>query len=231
MRSVDHQASPFTPAVDDDSRPFDGSPSWRIVRTLPDGATITIRPIAAEDREGLRQGFLASSEQTRYLRFLSSIGTLSEAALDYLTNVDQKNHIALVATMTSPDLKFERGVGVARAIRLSSEPDVAEAAITVVDDMQRRGVGSALGLELERAARASGIRVLRAEVLKDNEAMRTILASAGARQVKGEEESTGALSYDIELGPTGSSWIRDILRGAARTMAISVQKLLHPFVR
>ena len=36
------------------------------------------------------------------------------------------------------------GVGVARYVRLESQPDVAEAAVAVLDEWQHRGVGSAL---------------------------------------------------------------------------------------
>jgi len=59
-----------------------------------------------------------------------------------------------------------------RVIRLKSDPHVGEAAITVVDDMHQLGIGSALAVELARAARARGIRVIRAEVLEGNAAMR-----------------------------------------------------------
>jgi RimJ/RimL family protein N-acetyltransferase len=208
---------------------FDGSPTWKVVRMLRDGTPITIRPILPEDRDDLRRAFRETSANTRYLRFLGAVGELSEEMLTYLTEVDQKNHIALVATMTSPDLKTERGVAVARVIRLPGEDDVAEAAITVADDMQKRGVGSALALELERAARASGIRTIRAEVLEGNAAMRSILEGAGARRVDAREGS-GTLSYDIEIPPIheNPSRIVDVLRGAAKTMAMSILKLVPP---
>ena len=111
--------------------PFDGDSAWRITRKLRDGTTIAIRPIAPEDRDELRREFERSSPETRYLRFLGVVGDLSDATLTYLTCVDQQNHIALVATVTSPDLKTERGVGVARVIRNASSPTVGEAAITV----------------------------------------------------------------------------------------------------
>jgi acetyltransferase len=182
-----------------------------------------------EDREELRRGFHQVSPQTRYLRFLGAMGDLSEAMLTYLTEVDQKNHIALVATMTSPDLKTERGIGVARVIRLAGTDDVAEAAITVVDDMQHRGVGSRLAYELECAARLAGIRTIRAEVLADNAPMRGILEGAGVRprEGSGAEET---VSYDIALGPGSAKTSRamEILRGVAQTMAASIRLLTPP---
>lgn len=209
--------------------PFDGDPTWRAVRRLGGGSgaptEITIRGIVPEDREELRRAFHETSARTRYFRFLSLVGELSDAALTHLTCVDQKDHVALVATVASPDLKTERGVGVARFIRLEESPDVAEAAITVVDSMQRRGIGKALSYELERAARVRGIRVLRAEVLADNAAMRAILEHAGARQVDDGIDG-GTLRYDVALPEEPvSPQLIDILRGAAQTMAMTIGRL------
>ena len=222
-------APPPDRAAAEEEEAFDGRPTWKCVRTLRDGSAITIRPISLDDRDELRRAFRETSASTRYLRFLGVVGELSEAMLTYLTDVDQKNHIALVATMTSPDLKTERGVGVARVIRLPHEDHVAEAAITVTDDMQKRGVGSALALELERAARARGIRTIRAEVLEGNRAMRAILEGAGAQRI-GAREGSGTLSYDIAIEPVQStpSHLLELLRGAAQTMAVSIRKLVPP---
>lgn len=183
-----------------------------------------------EDRDELRREFRLISSQTRYLRFLGVVGELSDETLTYLTCVDQHTHIALVAVMTSPDLKTERGVAVARLIRLKNDLTVAEAAITVVDDLQQHGIGSALALELEHAARACGIRHIRADVLEGNAVMRGILKSAGAQRVDAGE-SPGTISYDIALDPEqlpSSSRLIDLLRGAAQTMAVSVRKLVPP---
>ena len=222
-------AEPVAPAPGDAmDLPFAGDPEWKVQRALRDGTTITIRPIVPDDREALRLGFQQTSSETRYLRFLGVVGELSEAALTYLTCVDQKDHVALVATTTSPDLKTERGLGVARFIRLKDEPHVAEAAITVADDMQKRGVGSALAHEIERAAAARGVRVIRGEVLEGNAAMRGILEHAGAQRVD-SRDNPGTLSYDLVVeSPRVTSRVADILRGAAQTMAISLRKLMPP---
>lgn len=211
-----------------DDGAFTGDPTWKVVRTLRDGTSITIRPIQPEDRDELRREFERTSPETRYLRFLGVVGELSEATLTYLTCVDQHDHIALVATTTSPDLKSERGVGVGRVIRLKNDPHVAEAAITVADDLHQLGIGSALAVELARAARARGIRVIRAEVLESNAAMRGILEEVGAKRVDTGDQP-GTLSYDIAIEqvphPTN---IVDVLRGAAQTMAMSIRRLAPP---
>lgn len=211
--------------ADDDAdragdRAFDGDPSWRVTRTLRDGTVIGVRPIMPEDREELRRAYRAASARTRYLRFLGSMSDLDEKTLTYLTDVDQQDHVALVATLTSPDLKTERGIGVARFIRLASNESAAEAAISVADDMQRKGVGTILAHEIERAARLRGVKTIRADVLEGNTAMRAILEDAGAKRVDAGDQQ-GTLSYDIDLTNEAAHTksLMDILRATAQAMS------------
>lgn len=206
---------------------FDGDPSWRAKCSLRDGTPVTVRPVVPEDRDELRRGFLELSPQSRYYRFLNVVGEPTDDLLSYLTEVDQKDHVALGATIESPDLKTERGIGIARFIRLP-DTDIAEAAITVVDDMHRRGVASVLLRELLRAASARGIRTIRAEVLADNQTMRGILERAGAQKVAAES-GAGTIAYDLTLDATESApesyaSIFDVLRGAAETMGLRFRR-------
>jgi GNAT superfamily N-acetyltransferase len=177
---------------------FDGDPLWCVQRELADGTPIAIRPITPDDREALRRAFHEASPQTRYLRLGLASGSLTDAALTYLTSVDQKDHVALVATMTSPDLKTERGIAVARFVRKKDDPAVAEAAVVVIDDMQNKGVGRVLTEELGRAALVRGITKLCADVLYGNATMRHILERVGARPVS-SESSDGTIAYELDL--------------------------------
>ncbi len=177
---------------------FDGDPAWRVTRELPDGTPYVIRPITPDDREGLQRGFAETSALTRYLRFGHATGALSDEELTYLTCVDQKDHVALVATITTPDLKTERGIGVARFIRSKDEHDVAEAAVVIVDDMQHEGVGHALTIELGKAALARGVTRLRADVLYGNTTMRAILERFGARPLA-SGPFDGTITYELDL--------------------------------
>ncbi|MCL2725466.1 MAG: GNAT family N-acetyltransferase [Polyangiaceae bacterium] len=230
-----NESPQLEPAKD---RPFDGNPSWRVVRELPSGNVMTIRPIVPSDRDELARAFEEASYQSRYLRFLGSVGRLSDDMLTYLTCVDQRTHVAIVATITTPDLKTERGVGVGRFIFLNEPGGIVEAAISVVDDMQHKGVGKALLHELEQAVRVRNVRCVRAHVLTSNKPMRAILEAAGAKrvvpqraaQLLGDEEVDRAtIVYEIELEPTPrSATLMDVLRGAAQTMTLTLQRWLPP---
>jgi RimJ/RimL family protein N-acetyltransferase len=190
---------------------------WRVTRTLRDGTTVTLRPIVPEDADEIRRAWAALSPRSRYLRFMTLASEPSAEALHYLTHVDQIDHVAIGALVASPDLKSERGVGVARFVRLAGT-DIAEAAITVADDMQRKGLGTILAYELERAARARGIRTIRAEVHEENEVVRASLERSGAKRLP--SSGGGAIAYDLDLEPTEErqGGLRAVFRDFARTL-------------
>src|SRR5689334_1091439 len=120
-----------------------------------------LRLIEPDDADELRRAFARLSPRSRYQRFLGGMPELTDPMVTYLTQVDGENHVAIVAGTDSHDLKTEVGLGVARFVRLADDPTVAEAAITVVDDVQGKGVGRLLLTALARIALAHGVRVFR----------------------------------------------------------------------
>nr|WP_240808051.1 GNAT family N-acetyltransferase [Polyangium spumosum] len=134
----------------------------------------------------------------------------------YLTEVDGSDHVAIIATADSLDLKEEEGVGVARFLRLPEEPDVAEAAVTVIDAYQGKGLGRILLDVISRAARERGIRVFRSTVLVSNAPMRRLLDEAGGI-VRSDDGET--IVVDTPLEEPRPSWsdlaIFRVLRAAA----------------
>jgi GNAT superfamily N-acetyltransferase len=89
-----------------------------------------------------------------------------------------------------------RGAGVARYIRSAEQPDTAEAAVTVLDAYQGRGIGTVLLEVLTLAALERGITRFTGTVLRDNARMLTVLRSAGAHLNFGEP---GVLAFTIDL--------------------------------
>ena len=198
-------------------------PTFREEHALRDGTKIVLRHIQPADAPELRRGFLALSPESRYRRFFGAITDLDDAALAYLTNVDGKDHVAIVATTESLDLKEERGIGVARFIRSEKDPAAAEAAITVVDDMQQKGVGTLLARALARAARERGIDRFRCEVLQSNDAVVRALCEVGAKDV---ERSDGTLVLDVPVPVENESIVRRTLRLAAEHVNPFLRRLL-----
>lgn len=179
-----------------------------------DPATLEIRPIAPEDKPALQQGLESLSAESRYRRFLSPHGRLTEAELRYLTEIDHHDHEALVAL--DPDAGA--GVGVARYVRSPDDPESAELAVAVVDEWQGHGVGSRLAAELAQRARAEGIRRFSALVLAGNEEMVTLLEDIGRTRVLSREHGTVELS--VELPATGLGRLKTLLAAAARGQII-----------
>jgi GNAT superfamily N-acetyltransferase len=120
---------------------------------LRDGTYLQVRTIRPSDREGLAREFARLSLESRRRRFLAPKRELSELELRRLTEVDHRSHEALVAI----DAASGRGVAVAR---YAGEGGRGEFAITVADDWQGRGIGSALSRRLLMRARAEGIGML-----------------------------------------------------------------------
>jgi RimJ/RimL family protein N-acetyltransferase len=129
---------------------------------LSDGTPVELRQIRADDKELLRAGYERLSERSRLRRFLGPKPRLTASDLRYLTEVDGVSHYAVVA-LWGPDI-----VGVARWVRLVDDPDEAEVAVVVGDPLQGKGLGKILARNLADAARARGIRRIRASILSDN---------------------------------------------------------------
>lgn len=169
------------------------APEEPIDVTLADGARVRLRRIRPDDKEALRAGFEALSDDARSRRFLGAINRLTDAQLAYLTEVDQHDHIAWV--VGEPDA-MDHGVAVGRCVRLAGS-DVAEVALAVADAWQKRGVGRALLSVLARDARANGIRTLRAVMLPDNRVMQALLTDLGAPPGRFVD---GLIEVDLPLG-------------------------------
>jgi hypothetical protein len=73
------------------------TPSRRRTITLRDGARVTLRPIAPEDKPLLAASLQRLSEESRYRRFFTTKSELSAAELDYLVDVDHSDHEAIIA--------------------------------------------------------------------------------------------------------------------------------------
>lgn len=161
---------------------------FRESHVLSDGTPVTVRALLPEDRPALENALQHASPETLRSRFLSEAFRPNAEMLRYLTEVDGWDHVAIVATVDSLDLKREVGVGVARFIRLADAPTTAEAAVTVDASMRRRGLAKVLLAALAKLATERGIAHFRAYVLGDNAAVHAALgAQAGVRRSREDD--------------------------------------------
>jgi acetyltransferase len=147
---------------------------------LRDGAPIRLRPISAEDKQLLVDMLEGLSEQSRYWRFFTWLRELTPELLVRYTELDHSEREAIVAIEPSSGAPL----GVARWVRASEEPEMAEVAVAVVDDWHHRGVASALLEELSARARQEGIRRFLAFVQTGNSDALRLFRALGARRRK-----------------------------------------------
>jgi RimJ/RimL family protein N-acetyltransferase len=184
--------------------------------TLRDGSEVRVEPIRPEDKDALARAFEQLSEQSRYRRFLAPMERLSPTMLAYLTEVDHHDHEALVAF----DIGSGEVVGVARFVR--DEGTSAEAAVTVGDDWQGRGLGTALTSLLAGRALDEGIDRFTALLLAENKEMIALLESVGHVTVTGRDSGTLQVEVPLEAErPGAGKGLYGLLRAARRVAALA----------
>lgn len=168
-------------------------PSSASVR-LPNGQLVLVRPLLADDKPLLIEGFRRLSPRARYLRFLTATEELSRTQLAYLSELDFSDHVAWAV------LDEGEPAAVGRFVRLRGDSRAADVAITVVDAHQRKGIGSMLIEALAEAARRRGIDRFHFDVLAENQGMLALLDRLGAlRQV---EDGLIHAVVDVDRIPT-----------------------------
>ena len=146
--------------------------------SLRDGTPALIWPLLPTDAEMLRAGFRGLSPESRQRRFLTAADELDDSMIRRLVDsVDGLHHIALVLTVLPPEGK-EGPVGVAHLLQYPDDPATADIAVTVIDDWQGHGVGTALVAALMER-RPAAVTRLCTLVDADNHASLALLARAG----------------------------------------------------
>lgn len=182
---------------------------------LADGTRVLLRPVVAEDKERILAAFERMSPASRRQRFMSPVDELTPGMLTRLTEIDYVDHFAWVAIARGEP--GDPGVGVSRYVRLPDEPEVAEAAVTVIDEYQGRGLGTFLLQALGAVALENGIERFRSYILEDNRQIREVLEATGARLA---HDSPGLVRVDVELSAredeVKSTQAYGVLRALAR---------------
>jgi RimJ/RimL family protein N-acetyltransferase len=159
---------------------------------LPGGEHFTVRPIAPDDKAGLSGFFARLSDESRHRRFLGPKPRLSSRDLAFLTEVDQRRHVAIVALDDAGAI-----VGVARYAAWAGEPERADMAVAVVDEWHGHGLGTALGDLLVARARAGGFAALTGSTLALNSPAKALLKRLGFRP---RGISSGVADYELAFG-------------------------------
>jgi acetyltransferase len=166
------------------------------------GRHVTVRPIRATDAHREVRFVRELSDDARYKRFMVTVDELPAAKLRSLTNVDEKIHVALVATVVEPATpagggEVEYFVGVARYI-IGPDGQRCEFAVTVADAWQGSGLAGVLMTSLIRVARERGLDTMEGFVLARNMRMLKLARQLGFA-VEHDAEDPGTLRVVLDL--------------------------------
>ena len=114
---------------------------YSAIEVLRDGSRVEIRALRPEDRAAVLAAVDHTSARSLYRRFFAARRSFTEREIAFFVNVDFTNHVALIAVVKHDD-GGEEIVGGGRYVML--QPGRAEAAFTVVDHHQGRGLGTVL---------------------------------------------------------------------------------------
>jgi RimJ/RimL family protein N-acetyltransferase len=165
---------------------------------LRDGARVRIRPIRPEDAPRLVAAYERLSAHSAYQRFFSVRRRLPPDWAQFLTTVDYRRRLALIAER--PQNGGMELLGVARYE--PSPDDAPEVALVILDAWQNRGLGTALFQALLEAGQTRGIRRFRAWVLADNVRMLDLIHRYGDVEERRRDGAVFELIF-IPRRPTG----------------------------
>lgn len=168
-------------------------PRWS--ETLRDGSRVDIRPITKEDAALEREFIEALSPHAKRCRFLGQVRTPSEGLLRQLTDIDYLHEAAFAAVV--PADGRERIVGVSR-YSADKDRQNCECAVTVADEWQHRGLGSALMRHLVDVAKNQGIKKMMSIDSADNVQMRELAAYLGFKR-RADPDDASQVIHELEL--------------------------------
>lgn len=148
--------------------------------TLRNGETVLLRPVRPED-EPAHEDFVHSvSAEDFRLRFFSPLRQLPHSEMARFTQIDYEREMAFIATRSVGDRNETLGV-----VRAITDPDNlrAEFAVLVRTDMKGQGLGEALMRKIIAYCRQRGTREIVGDILRENQAMRTLAAELGFQPV------------------------------------------------
>ena len=197
---------------------FSGADAGRLV--LPDGSVVLVRPTVPGDAAALQQFFADLSAAARRQRFLSDIEPSDAVVASFCDSLDPATRLSLVA--------LRQAEGSLNAVGLASYAvtnQAAEVGVAVADDMQSKGLGTALLERLAGVAATHGIERFDATALESNAAMLEVFHRSGFSLRSKTAQGVVALRLDLRLSARTVLAIDE--RNRLSTIA-SLRPLLQP---
>jgi acetate---CoA ligase (ADP-forming) len=183
---------------------------------LRDGSTLRLRPVRADDADGLRALHDRLSAESLRFRFFS-LRRDTEDEVSRVLRADHDNTFTLVAETA------HRLVGVATYSRDDKAPNRAEVAFAIADSLHGRGIGTRMLDTLAVIARDHHIEFFDAYVLVDNQRMMRVFLDSGFEIGRRLEGGVLHVTVGIEPKPQYEA------RYAARSQSAASASMRHFF--
>jgi len=145
--------------------------------TLPDGLSLTLRPMTKDDQYGLYSFFVSLPEEDR--RFLRNDVADRKLIEKWARNLDYDRVLPIVA-------EYEGRIVANATLHYQTfgwRRHVAEIQITITPEFQRRGLAAALLEEVTRLAAKSRVTKLLARIVTSREGVITSFERAGFKKL------------------------------------------------
>jgi len=195
-------------------RPYD--------HVLPDGTTVTLRPITGSDDSMLLAMWDRTSVESRRRRFHGTF-VLDESNVSRFTDLTANEQFGVVALRGHGDGR--RIVGFAQYDRDPSDRALAEFALLVEDAEQGRGIGTALLRAVASDAAQAGITRLSGEILTDNVRMLNLVRELGLEYAS--RNDAGVVHSDLEVD-LGESFLAVVDESERLAATAALRRFLQP---
>ncbi len=180
----DRPVEPLRHALAESGLDSRDSKLWMLRTNGRPDVRLAIRPARLSDGDALQTYVRGLSPGSRYNRFLGGVSELPALELARVLAANGRDALSLLITSTAENR--ETVVGEAR-VALSCAERAGEFSMSIADDWQHLGVGSALLTVIERKAAADGIELLFGDTLRTNEGMIALARGHGFRPGAGFE--------------------------------------------
>lgn len=179
------------------ARPLFFSKSFREDFVWKNCFHLRVGSVLPQNKEQISDSLKFMSSTTIRNRFSGSKREFTESELQYLTVLDGINHYAIgieEARYTN------RGVGLVRMVRSSTDSSEAEIAITLIDEYQNMGLGTFLLNLMVLAASERGINALSFTFMPSNEGIYKLIRRIGPiHQIPASHDDTHVKIFISEL--------------------------------
>jgi acyl-CoA synthetase (NDP forming)/GNAT superfamily N-acetyltransferase len=199
--------------------------SSAVYALLADGTTVEIRPAGPDDFDAVKAMHQAMSPNNTYLRFFNISRLSAETEARRVCRDPEPGRATLLA------LAGGAVVGVASYVTLREQPEQAEVAFAVADDMHHRGIATLLLEHLVSHARSHGITTFSAETLSENKAMLGVFADAGLPVRRHFAEGVYKLTFPLPsevAGTTLDGYLNAVAARERRADAASLRRVFAP---